>query len=57
MFSEPENSQTDAEDIIATLGTIYGVSEIRQSKEGMVGTPVLVAENAFVFFAWQEGEV
>lgn len=58
MYAEQE-SGNEENDMIASLGTIYGVSELRQSAaiQQMVGAPVLVAENALVFFAWQEGEV
>jgi len=58
MFAEQE-SANEEQDMIASLGTIYGVSELRQSAgvQQMVGAPVLVAEQALVFFAWQEGEV
>lgn len=58
MFADQDNN-SEEQDLIATLGTIYGVSELRQSAsvQQMVGAPVLVAEQALVFFAWQEGEV
>lgn len=58
MFAEQENAGNE-QDMIASLGTIFGVSELRQSasQQQMVGAPVLVAEEALVFFAWQEGEV
>lgn len=48
---------TANDEFIRSLGTIYGVSEIRnKAKEDLSCTPVLVAENAFVFFAWDETE-
>lgn len=52
-----ENSVNNQEtnDFIASLGTIYGVSEIRaKNSELFLGCPVLLAENAIVFFAWDE---
>ena len=49
-----QNGQT-AEDLINSLGTIYGVSEIKKTTtEDLSCCPVLVAENALFFFAWDE---
>lgn len=58
MFADQDNA-AEEQDMISSLGTIFGVSELRQSAsvQEMVGAPVLVAEQALVFFAWQEGEV
>lgn len=51
-MEQRDNSTND--DFVAALGNILGVSEIKRNviDERMVGCPVLVAENAFVFFAW-----
>lgn len=58
MFADQENNTNEEQDVVATLGTIFGVSELRQkASQQMIGAPVLVAEQALVFFAWQEGEV
>lgn len=48
-----ENASANTDDFIASLGSIMGVSEIRaRVNDGLLGCPVLVAENALVFFAW-----
>lgn len=50
-----ENASTSSDDFIASLGSIQGVSELRmKTTDTLIGCPVLVAENAFVFFAWDE---
>lgn len=52
-----QNGQTSPEDLINSLGTIYGVSEIKKTtSEDLSCCPVLVAENALFFFAWDEKE-
>lgn len=52
-----QNGQTSSEDLINSLGTIYGVSEIKKTtSEDLSCCPVLVAENALFFFAWDENE-
>lgn len=52
-----QNTANSAEDLISSLGTIYGVSEIKKStSEDLSCCPVLVAENALFFFAWDENE-
>ena len=52
-----QNGQASAEDLIESLGTIYGVSEIKKTtSEDLSCCPVLVAENALFFFAWDENE-
>lgn len=53
-----QNGQsTTNEDLINSLGTIYGVSEIKKTtSEDLSCCPVLVAENALFFFAWDENE-
>lgn len=57
MFAaEAQENKTEL-DMLATLGTIYGVAELRKKPAAeLVGTPVLIAENALVFFAWEEGD-
>lgn len=53
--SEGQEAQNEL-DMLATLGTIYGVAELKKKNAEAVGTPVLIAENALVFFAWDENE-
>lgn len=44
-------------DLIASLGAIYGVSELRsKNQEKLLGSPILLAEKALIFFAWDENE-
>lgn len=59
MFSEKENCLGEESTDFETLGTIYGVADLHRTAaaEQLVGTPVLMAENAFVFFAWQEESI
>lgn len=49
-----EGTNQSQDDFIASLGNILGVSELKRNHadEKMVGSPVLVAENALVFLAW-----
>lgn len=52
-----QNATNSTEDLINSLGTIYGVSEIKHSSnDDLSCCPVLVAENALFFFAWDENE-
>lgn len=46
-------SDVTTDDFIDSLGTIFGVSELKTSSSASIGSPVLVAENAFVFFSWE----
>ncbi len=56
-MANSEDNQAEAmNDFIATLGEIYGVSEltVRNSNTEKHNSPVLVAENALVFLAWEQ---
>lgn len=48
-------NEASMEDFIQSLGTIYGVSELSISDKPSekAKCPVLVAENALVFLAWE----
>lgn len=57
MANSEDNQAADAmNDFIASLGEIYGVSEltVRSSTKEKHKSPVLVAENALVFLAWEQ---
>lgn len=47
-------SSTSADDLLQQLGEVSGVSELAfNANKYRLNAPVLLAENAFVFFAWQ----
>jgi len=49
------NQEASMDDLVNSLGDIYGVSElsIKENMNKKATCPVLVAENALVFFAWE----
>ncbi|HEY9678938.1 MAG TPA: hypothetical protein V6C76_13095 [Drouetiella sp.] len=47
----------EADELLQKLGAVVGVSELAISaRQSKINAPVLIAENAFVFFAWHEDE-
>lgn len=45
----------NVEDLLQKLGEVVGVSELAfNARESRLNAPVLVSENALVFFAWQD---
>lgn len=58
MFENQDENIDDGQAYAATLGTIYGIADLMRAPEAgqIVGTPVLLAEQAFVFLAWCEDD-
>lgn len=46
---------SNVDEFISSLGNIYGVSEltVKDNQEKKAACPVVVAENALVFLAWE----